>query len=77
MFARTVNENTHWYNNPLMRKENYIKTRGKIIYAVMKTVCNNTETFYGLKLIANPCLNLQLIKTHGEIITPNENRKLH
>jgi len=32
-----------------MRTEDYIKTRGKIIYPLMKTVCNNTDIFLRLK----------------------------
>jgi len=42
----------------LMRTEIYTETRGKIIYTLIKTVCNNKEIFVGLKCKANPCLHV-------------------
>jgi len=44
--------------------EYYIKTRSKIIYSFMKTVCNNTDNFVRLKTHIKYMFELKLIKTH-------------
>ena len=50
----------------LLKRENYIKHKRKI-YALLKTVYNNTKVSVWLKTHINPCSNLQLFKTHSEI----------
>ena len=50
-----------------MRTENYIKKR-EIIYALMKTVCNNTNNFVQLKTRSKSVLYAQLHQNTREII---------
>jgi hypothetical protein len=45
------------------------KSTRKIIYALMKTVCNNTNILYGLKRIANKFCVHNYIKTRTKKFT--------
>ena len=68
LFELTINQNTWQYNLRTYENRKLHKNTREIIYALMKTVCNNTNIFVRLKTHSKYVLYAQLYKSTGEII---------